>query len=167
MKRIALVHSEFLSEGLAAALHVNARTERDWERWRDYIGARPEVTHVAFEFATGAGRAERISWQADQLVRLAATSDRPLHLVLRGGGRVVPRLAAEFGGVTVLETSAFMKAMKRKRAVLTTSGRVKWYSSPTQAGEPLDTLLAENWRAVHAYHTSLRDPGTRTVRAAA
>jgi hypothetical protein len=54
-KRIMIVHEEFLSEGLPAALHVNARTERDWERWTEYIAARPELTHIAFEFATGAG----------------------------------------------------------------------------------------------------------------
>lgn len=55
MKRIAIVHEEFLHESVPAALHVNARTERGWERWGEYIGQRPEVTHIAFEFATGAG----------------------------------------------------------------------------------------------------------------
>lgn len=55
MKRIALAHEEFLSEGLPAALHVNLRTEKDMERWAEFIIARPEVTHVAYEFGTGAG----------------------------------------------------------------------------------------------------------------
>lgn len=32
LKRIAIVHEEFLNEGLPAALHVNARTDKDWER---------------------------------------------------------------------------------------------------------------------------------------
>jgi hypothetical protein len=30
IKRIALVHSEFLDEGLPAALHVNGRSEADF-----------------------------------------------------------------------------------------------------------------------------------------
>jgi hypothetical protein len=66
-KRILIVHEEFLREGLPTALHVNARTDRDWERWRDYIAARPEVTHIAFEFATGAGWASRTAWHSEHL----------------------------------------------------------------------------------------------------
>ncbi len=167
MKRIALVHAEFLSEGLPAALHVNARTERDWSRWRNYLAVRPEVTHIAFEFATGAGRAGRISWHADQLAGLAASARRPVHLVLRGGLGVVPQLAAEFSGVTILDTSVFMKTMRRKRAVVTSKSDLNWCSSPTEAGEPLDTLLADNWRTVSAFHTSLCHPTSRTLGAVA
>ena len=145
MKRIALVHEEFLSEGLPAALHVNARTDRDWSRWQDYIRARPEVTHIAFEFATGAGYGDRIQWHANHLLRLAKAVDRPLHLVVRGGGRVMPELMNAFSDITLLETSVFVKTIKRQRAALTAGGRVHWKTSPTDANEPLDTLLAENW----------------------
>ncbi len=122
IKRIALAHEEFLSEGLPAALHVNARTDQDWDRWRACVAGRPEVTHIAFEFATGAGRAERIKWHADQLARLAAAIDRPLHLIVRGGGKVMPQLAAGFARLTVLETSAFVKTVKRQQAELTATG---------------------------------------------
>ena len=132
MKRIALVHEEFLSEGLPAALHVNARTERDWSRWRDYIVARAEVTHIAFEFATGAGCAGRIEWHANELVRLAADVGRPLHLVIRGGGKVLPALMTAFSDITVLETSAFIKTMHRQRAALTSTGMVSWRQSAEQ-----------------------------------
>jgi len=71
MKRISIVHEEFLREGLSAALHVNARTERDWERWTEYIRQRNEVAHLAFEFATGAGWADRIGWHTARLAELA------------------------------------------------------------------------------------------------
>jgi hypothetical protein len=47
IKRIALVHEEFLSEGMPAALHVNGCTETDFGRWGDYVAARPEITHLA------------------------------------------------------------------------------------------------------------------------
>ena len=83
MKRIAIVHQEFLSEGMPAALHVNARTDRDWERWREYVAARPEVAHIAFEFGTGAGWGERMGWHTAQLAQLARAVNRPLHLVVR------------------------------------------------------------------------------------
>ena len=54
IKRIALVRSEFLDEGLPAALHVNGQSEADFKRWTDFLVARPEVTDVAYEFITGA-----------------------------------------------------------------------------------------------------------------
>jgi hypothetical protein len=155
MKRIALVHEEFLSEGLPAALHVNARTERDWDRWRDYIAWRPEVTHIAFEFATGAGWADRIDWHADQLAQLASAIGRPLHLIVRGGGKVLPGLVKAFSGITVLETSAFLKTVKRQRATLTATGTVTWRPSPTNENEPLDALLTENWQVVVASYDCL------------
>jgi hypothetical protein len=75
MKRIALVHAEFLDEGMPAALHVNGRTDTDFKRWAEFIAARDEITHVAYEFTTGPGWAER-AW----LTGLAADVGRPLHL---------------------------------------------------------------------------------------
>ena len=148
MKRIALVHEEFLRGGVPAALHLNARTDRDWERWREYISARPEVTHVAFEFATGAGWPRRIEWHADQLAQLAAAVGRPLHLIVRGGNKVLPNLVKAFSDITVLETTTFFKTMNRQRAGLTGTGAVGWVSSPTPVGETLDNFLAENWQVV-------------------
>jgi hypothetical protein len=155
IKRIALAHEEFLSEGIPAALHVNARTDQDWERWRAYIVSRPEITHIAFEFATGAGRAERIRWHADQLEWVAAAVDRPLHLVVRGGGKILPRLAAAFSRLTVLETSAFVKTVKRQQAELTATGAVTWRPSPTDGATTLDSLLAKNWEIVAASYRDL------------
>jgi len=157
MKRIALVHEEFLSEGLPAALHVNARTDRDWDRWREYIALRPEVTHIAFEFATGAGWADRVEWHAAQLVQLAAAARRPLHLVVRGGGKVLSGLVAAFSAITVLETSTFLKTVKRQRATLTAAGIVSWRPSPTSETETLDSLLTENWQVVAASYAGLFD----------
>ena len=148
MKRIALVHQEFLREGMPAALHINARTEWDWERWRDFVAGREEVTHLAFEFATGAGWGERINWYAEQLSRLACAVDRPLHLIVRGGTTILPRLAACFGSLTCLETSTFLKTMRRKAAVLRADGSLRWRHAPTNRSEPLDTLLKENWNTV-------------------
>lgn len=157
MKRIAIVHEEFLSEGLPAALHVNARTDRDWDRWREYIGRRPEVSHIAFEFTTGAGWAGRIQWHADQLAQLATAAGRPLHLIVRGGRRVLPGLIAAFSGITVLETSTFFKTVKRQRATLTPTGSVTWRPSPTSDSEPLDALLTDNWRVVAASYDGVLD----------
>lgn len=155
MKRIALVHQEFLSEGMPAALHVNARTERDWERWRDFITGRPEITHIAFEFATGAGWAGRLEWHAAQLVQLAESVRRPLHLVVRGGTPILLRLVRMFSTVTCLETSTFLKTMRRKAAVTAANGAVRWRHAPTEKTELLDKLLADNWPVVAGYYAQI------------
>ncbi|MDJ0683711.1 MAG: DUF4417 domain-containing protein [Alphaproteobacteria bacterium] len=149
IKRIAITHEEFLREGIPAALHLNARTERDWDRWTEYIARRSEVAHVAFEFATGAGWADRIEWHADQLARLAAEVGRPLHLVVRAAnGNVLQGLVSAFAHTTVLDTNSFVKAIKRQRAIETDTGRIEWQKSPTPPNAPVDELLAHNWSVV-------------------
>ncbi len=147
MKRIALTHEEFMANGVAAALHLNARTDRDWSRWAAYIKARLEITHVAFEFATGAGAASRIAWYGQQLVTLARKVDRPLHLIVRGGNRVLVELRANFESVTVLETNVFMKTLHRQQLVVEANGKLVASSLLMEKSDPLDNLFVRNWRA--------------------
>lgn len=93
MKRIGLVHAEFLSEGMPAALHVNGRTDTDFRRWAEFISAREEITHVAYEFTTGPGWAGRRQQHTSWLTGLARDVGRPLHLVVRGGVDVLGSFA--------------------------------------------------------------------------
>jgi len=150
MKRIALTHEEFLSEAMPAALHVNARTERDAARWAEYVADRPEVTHIAFEFTTGTGRVDRVQQHATWLSELAQSVARPLHLLVRGGGEMLPMLAATFAGVTALDTSAFMKTIHRKIALNIGYTRPVWADHPTPFGAPLDELLEKNWSCMQS-----------------
>jgi len=161
MKRIALVHQEFLSEGLPAALHVNGRTETDFGRWSEYVASRPEITHLAYEFTTGTGWAGRQQQHAEWLCNLAGSVARPLTLVLRGGMEVFPTLAVAFASVTLLDTSSFMKAMMRKRAVL--NGTLGWCSAPTSTGAPVDDLLAHNVNAVQTWIGKMVHPDSCQV----
>lgn len=153
IKRIALAHQEFLSLGLPAALHVNARTERDWERWVAFVASRPEITHLAFEFATGAGWAGRTDWHLQRLRDLQTMVGRRLHLVIRGGARILPQLATAYDNLTCLETSVFVKTMRRKAAVIDSSGKVRWRHAPTDRDESLDLLLEHNWEIVSQTYT--------------
>ena len=148
IKRIGLVHAEFLQEGLPAALHINGRTETDFRRWCDYVRSRPEVTHLAYEFTTGTGRAARRLVHAEWLAGVAEGAGRPLDLIMRGGIDLLPRLTTAFNRVTVLETWSFMKTMQRQWAVPCDAGAPRWRRSPTPIGQPLDTLFAWNRSAV-------------------
>ena len=145
MKRILLTHEEFLSEGIAAALHVNARTDRDWSRLMAYIASREEITHLAFEFATGAGSPARVLWYANQLLELTRGVSRPLHLLVRGGASVLPMLRASYSEITVLETNSFMKTVYRQQLKLSSDGKQNAKSLTMDGLESLDELLSHNW----------------------
>ncbi len=122
MKRIAIVHWEFLDEGLPAALHVNGRTETDFRRWAAFVADRPEITLLAYEFATGTGRAGRRGQHAAWLVDLARQVGRPLAIVVRGGADVLPALAGP--DPTVLSRAAtLVQARASMRVAMSSSKR--------------------------------------------
>ncbi len=144
MKRIALGWAELMAAGVPAALHLNARTDQDYARWMRFVRERPEVEIVAFEFGTGAGAPNRIDWHVDRLCRIADAAGRPLRLVVRGGSQVLPRLRRHFPQVILVETDAFARTLKRRRAEFTEAGRLRWPRISTPEGAPIDDLLAHN-----------------------
>ena len=155
IKRIAITHAEFLNEGLPAALHVNGRTETDFHRWASYISARPEITHLAYEFTTGTGWARRQEQHAIWLKGLAAKIGRPLHLVMRGGTKILPILLKHFSGITMLDTTSFMKTVKRQRAYPKGDTIIGWKQWPMAIGAPLDDLFAHNMATVETWLRNL------------
>jgi hypothetical protein len=155
MKRIMLAFCEMAEAGLPAALHLNARTERDYARWAEVIAARPEIDCVTVEFATGAGRGPRIDWHAANLEALASRVGRPLRLVVRGGNRVLETLRRSFRSVTLIDTAAFAKTRCRKQAWFTDAGKLTWRNHPTAEDEPLDALLQHNVATLYSHHTHL------------
>ena len=152
MKRILLAWVEMAQAGLAAALHLNARTDADYRRWSRLIRDRDEIQVIAFEFATGCGQGDRIDWHVQQLCQVADTAGRPLSLVMRGGARKLPEIRQHFAQVTLVETEAFARTMRRRRAILTEGGRLRWVASPTPEGKPIDELLAHNIGLVRVSH---------------
>lgn len=54
-----------------------------------------------------------------QLCALAARVRRPLALVIRGGGRKLGELRRHFANVSLIETEAFSRTIRRRRAYLT------------------------------------------------
>lgn len=143
MKRIALVQAELASAGVPAALHVNGRTERDFLRWGHYIAQRPELTHIAYEFGTGAGHADRMPQHIEWLTDLARIAGRRLTLVVRGGIAALPALARAFD-IVFLDTDVFMRSMNRQSAVRVGNARLRWEPTPTAQGEALDDLFERN-----------------------
>ncbi|MFC3101069.1 hypothetical protein [Altererythrobacter lauratis] len=152
MKRILITTAEMMQAGLPTALHVNARTERDYERWAEQIAERPEIQYLAFEFATGAGRGERLNWHVKQLNALAARVPQALGLIVRGGARALEPLRGFFAAVTVIDTDAFTKSRCRQEAQFRPDGTLVWRKHPTPRGAPIDALLQQNVAALHSHH---------------
>lgn len=146
MKRIAIVTSEFMNAGFPTAIHINGRTDGDFERWIDFIAGRPEIQAVAYEFKTGAGRAERILQHVEWLCRVGRGVGRPLTLVLRAGFEHLPDLCDNYDRVIALETTSFHKTVKRQKALSRESKKPLWIPSPTAANQPLDDLFEHNRR---------------------
>jgi hypothetical protein len=145
MKRIAISWQELAARRIPTALHLNARTARDWERWSDFLVSYPEITAVAVELATGAAYRERGHWHTARLVRLAQRVARPLTLVVRGGTVHLRRLTAAFDRVVFLSGTPYVKTMKRKRLVQFAAHRTaRWVRHRTGDNELLDSLLAQN-----------------------
>ena len=145
MRRIVLAYHELVSEGQAAALHVNGRTWNDFVRWSDYVATHAEVTHIAYEFTTGTKNPERMRLHALWLIELAKASGRRLGLVLRGGTQVVG-LLSQFYDISMIDSSPFEKAQHREVAWVDQDRQRRWNKHPTVPGEPVDTLLEENIR---------------------
>jgi len=144
IKRIGLTWQEILSGGIPTALHINARTQRDYERLGDFIAQRPEVGEIAFEFGTGANWPLRRAFHVQQLVQLAKNVERPLRLIMIGGFASLATLAKAYDAVTYVDTKPFMKALHRQRLYTSNEGVIKGKTELTEAGVPVDALLSDN-----------------------
>lgn len=159
MKRIAITWQEMASVGLRAALHVNARTAQDWRRWRDFVGERPEVNTLSFEFGTGAGRPPRLHWHADQLCGLADEVRRPLTLIVRGGKTVLKQLRDSYTDVSFLDATPFFKAVHRQMACNGKNGRISWRPMAGTGQESVPELLDHNFLELSDAWRSTADGG--------
>jgi hypothetical protein len=145
MKRIAICWHELASRGIPTALHLNARTDHDWRRWRQFLVTHPEIGAVAFEFATGAAPKARARWYLQQLIAIAGGVDRHLRLVVRGGRSLLPELRAHFSQVSFIAPDPLIKARKRRALVPGFDSRQPfWGKVVYKRGEKVDQLFLRN-----------------------
>lgn len=147
MKRIAICWSELVQAGIPTSLHLNARTDRDYERWTEFVAERDEVRSVALEYATGAAKQDRGEWHTEKLAALAAAVSRPLQLVVRGGQVHLDELYNAFSEVIFIDTTSFIKTINRQKFVRRASGKPDWHPATTQKAQSLDGLLQHNAEA--------------------
>jgi hypothetical protein len=151
IKRIGIAWYEAVDSGMPCALHLNARTPRDYERLTQFIGQRAEVTDVAFEFNTEGAWPGRRAFHHRHLAQLAREVQKPLRMTMVGGLPAIPILAPAYAKLTFIDTTAFMKAMHRQRLVAGNEGNVLGIADPTERGEPVDDFLAHNIAIMRDY----------------
>lgn len=147
LKRILLSWSELHEAGLRTALHLNAVTDRDYERLAEFLAYHTEINAVSLEYETGAAIQEQGTYHAEQLHRLVQRIGRAPHLMFRGDADWIAKLSKTFPSITLLNGSASIRTRKRRRAIYT-DGVVRWVSNPTAKGDYLDELLQHNFARV-------------------
>jgi hypothetical protein len=122
---------------------------------------------LAYEFTTGPGTALRKHFHLNQLAELARGAGRGLDIVIRGDPQVIPFLRQHFRRVFYIDTTAFIKTMKRQRAERSLNSRLEWIASPTATGEDIDNLYHHNTsEQISFLVSSYYSDDTRTAKAA-
>lgn len=152
MRRIVLAYHELVSEGQAAALHVNGHTRHDFARWSEYVAAHPEVTHIAYEFTTGTIQS---AWSACALADRACASCRA-----SARACAARRYAGTRAALAILRYQPHRQFAFREgpapRSGLDRAGRAAALEeTPDAPGEPIDALLDENILISEQWYGSL------------
>ena len=145
MKRILLAWTEMASAGLATALHVNGadrtrlcplgRVDRRTGRRSKFWRSSSRQAAAAASASTGMSRssarwpiASGVRWRSSFVAADASST----------------RCSEHFAQVSLVETEAFARTIRRRKAYLTEAGRLKWAKFATPVGAPIDDLFAHN-----------------------
>jgi hypothetical protein len=139
-KRSLVCAQEWSSRGIPTVPYFQAVTPRDWEYWREFLEAHPEVSIIAKEFLTGLADRERGLIALNEIARLQDVLRRPLHLLARGGAQFRGEFSRLFDEWTLTDSTPFMRAVNWHKARMD-SQRIKWDKAPNRR---VEALLAHN-----------------------
>lgn len=163
MKRIAWAWFRMTQGGLCTALHLNARTDHDFDRWTHFVRSRPEINAVAFEFLTGSATNASAQLYAERLRHFAKGIGRPISLIMRGRADLKAQLAEAFQQVVLLDASPYMRATKRRKAFVGASGTLSHAFTPTVVASQARALLLHNIH-IHRTHVTESNSADRVAR---
>ena len=167
MKRIAWMWYVMNEAGLPTALHVNGRTNHDFERWTQFIIEHREVTSIAFEFLTGAKPTDSSERYVERLTTLAQRVGRPLTLLLRGSMQLAKRLEQVFGKVIWLDATPYFRAINRHEVVSSSNGPTKYARRGGDTAAPIGglfkTLAMAAERRYHSYRLDIPVPAQQSL----
>lgn len=147
-KRQLLCLREFVDAGLNTVPHLNATQPGDWRFWGRFLAKNPSIRVVAIEFETGNRSRSEGERVVRELVQLQQSIGRSLHPLAIGGTQYIERIAEEFAAGSFVDSTPFMKTVKRQSFAGRMGRKAVWRHSPTLPGESLDKLLQHN---LHRY----------------
>ena len=142
-KRQLICLDEMYRAGLSPVPHLSAAQKGDWRFWQDYLRDNATVRFVAVEFQTGNANWGQGRNVIDRVAEIRDDLGRRLHLLVIGGAQFVEYLAARLGDFSLIDSTPFMKAVKRQKFDPTKTKR-PWKKVRTEKGQPLDDLTAHN-----------------------
>lgn len=154
MKRIAWVWYHMTQGGLCTALHVNGRTDHDFVRWAAFIRNQPAVKAIAYEFLTGTATKLSIGQHCQRLTELAKQVGRDLTLVVRGNAEAARSLRGTFKQVVIIDSTPYMRAMKRRKAYVNPGGKASYVSVQADSRRETRALLKHNIRVLRLAATA-------------
>jgi hypothetical protein len=143
MKRIGILYNEMSQAGLPTAIHINGRTSRDFERWGDFLRARPYIGAISYEFITGSGLSGRLETHAEWLNAVRNAVGRPLACVVRGNPNCLELLSLSYTSVYI-ETTSFVKSIKRQAPLRLGNSRLRWSRNRSDSGKDVSHALQMN-----------------------
>ena len=136
IKRTALLAQEFLASGLATALHINATTDHDFDRYAKFLSMRDEFQAISYDFITGPGFPSRMPWHIRKLIELRNTVGRQLQLIMRGGSRALTALSGAYSDIVVIDFDPLQKALHRRRMIFGNDGHIQIVKNHLPKGCP-------------------------------
>jgi hypothetical protein len=122
---------------------LSAAQKGDWRFWQDYLRDNTTIRFVAVEFQTGNANWLEGRKVIDRVAEIRDVLSRPLHLLAIGGAQFVEYLALRLGDFSLIDSTPFMKSVKRQMFDPTKAKR-PWKKTRTEKGQPIDALTVHN-----------------------
>lgn len=120
----------------------------------------PAVKAIAFEFLTGTATKQSIDQYRERLAGLAAAVGRDLTLVVRGNAEAARALRSTYKQVVFIDSTAYMRSTKRRRAYLNENGKIAYLPVHTSTSRETRALLRHN---IHTLRLAATEPRTPAV----
>ena len=142
--------TELAKAGVCVVPHLSATQPGDWRFWQSYLRQNKTVFLVAAEFQTGNKNPAEGRRVIEKIAAIQDALKRRLHPIAIGGTQFVRELAARFDTFTLIDSSPFMKAIKRRR-INSTEYRKSWRDTFTLNGQGVDEIILENLKGHSAW----------------
>jgi hypothetical protein len=142
-KRQLMCLAELSQAGVSVAPHLSAVMPADWDFWTGFLRLHSELHYVALNFQTGYRTRKEGRKAIDRVQRIQDTIGRGLSLILLGGAQYVWDVVGRFHSFTLIDSSPFASAVRRKLFRPNGTKR-RWEDTWTLEDQPIDEILQGN-----------------------